>query len=145
LGFNVELTPEWPLASMSKFPALRFPDQAQFHILRFINGLVTASMHHGAQFFTGAHVVRVEDGTPCTVATDQGRTVRASSVVVATNTPVNDLVTMHAKQAAYRTYVIGVRVAPQSVPSGLYWDTLDPYHYVRLLSDDQYDGELLIV
>jgi Rieske Fe-S protein len=40
---------------------------------------------------------------------------------------------MHTKQAPYRTYVIGARVPRGAVPAGLYWDTLDPYHYVRLL------------
>ena len=32
--------------------------------------------------------------------------VRAGAIVVATNTPVNDRVAIHTKQAAYRTYVI---------------------------------------
>ena len=36
-----------------------------------------------------------------------GPTVRAKCVVVATNTPINDWVTIHTKQAPYRTYVIG--------------------------------------
>jgi hypothetical protein len=30
---------------------------------------------------------------------------------------------MHTKQAAYRTYVIGVRVPADSIPKALYWDT----------------------
>jgi Rieske Fe-S protein len=75
----------------------------------------------------------VEDGAPGVVRTDGGRAVRAAAVVVATTTPVNDRVTMHTKQAPYRTYVIGARVPRGAVPLGLYWDTLDPYHYVRLL------------
>jgi Rieske Fe-S protein len=53
-------------------------------------------------------------------------------VVVATNTPVNDWVKMHTKQAAYRTYVIGVPVPFDSILTALYWDTEDPFHYVRL-------------
>jgi len=39
---------------------------------------------------------------------------------------------IHTKQAPYTTYVIGALVPPGSVPKALYWDTLDPYHYVRL-------------
>ena len=53
---------------------------------------------------------------------------------VATNTPVNDLIAIHTKQAAYQTYVIGARVPKGSVPRGLYWDTPDPYHYIRVES-----------
>ena len=52
--------------------------------------------------------------------------------MVATNTPVNDLVAIHTKQAPYQTYVIGARVPRGSVTRGLYWDTPDPYHYVRI-------------
>jgi len=29
------------------------------------------------------------------------------------------------------TYVIGARIPRGAVPSALYWDTEDPYHYVR--------------
>jgi nitrite reductase/ring-hydroxylating ferredoxin subunit len=56
----------------------------------------------------------------------------ADAVVVATNSPVNDLVAIHTKQAAYQTYVIGARVPKGSVTKALYWDTPDPYHYLRI-------------
>ena len=36
--------------------------------------------------------------------------VTADAVVVATNTPINDRVAIHTKQAPYLTYVIGARV-----------------------------------
>jgi Rieske Fe-S protein len=58
---------------------------------------------------------------------------------VATNTPVNDLVAIHTKQAPYVTYVIGVRVPKGSITRALYWDTGDPYHYVRLQTENGYD------
>jgi nitrite reductase/ring-hydroxylating ferredoxin subunit len=69
--------------------------------------------------------------------------VSAGAIVVATNTPVNNWVAIHTKQAAYRTYVIGIRVASGSVTRALYWDTPDPYHYARVLDNET--GELLIV
>jgi nitrite reductase/ring-hydroxylating ferredoxin subunit len=53
---------------------------------------------------------------------------------------------MHTKQAAYRTYVIGIRVPKGSVPRILLWDTGDPYYYVRLMTPDDKSGhEILIV
>jgi len=64
-----------------------------------------------------------------TVSTTDGN-IQAKSVVIATNTPFNDRVVMHTKQAAYRTYVIGVRVPKDSVPRILLWDTGDPYYYI---------------
>jgi Rieske Fe-S protein len=62
------------------------------------------------------------------------RKVTARAVVVATNTPVNDRVAIHTKQAPYMTYVVGLRVPKGSVERGLYWDVQDPFHYVRLQS-----------
>jgi Rieske Fe-S protein len=47
---------------------------------------------------------------------------------------------MHTKQSPWRTYVVGFRIPKGSVQLGLYWDTEDPYHYVRLQAlNDQYD------
>lgn len=50
----------------------------------------------------------------------------------ATNSPVNDKLTIHAKQIPNRTYAIAGRVPKGSVPDALLWDTCDPYHYVRI-------------
>ena len=63
---------------------------------------------------------------------------------------MNDWLIIHSKQAAYRTYVIGARVPKGSVPHGLYWDTPDPYHYIRIQpgedgSGHELDYDILIV
>ena len=58
--------------------------------------------------------------------------MRARSAIIATNSPINDWLAVHTKQAPYRTYVIAGRVPRGSLVDALYWDTLDPYHYVRL-------------
>jgi nitrite reductase/ring-hydroxylating ferredoxin subunit len=66
------------------------------------------------------------------VRTSAGHEVRARSVVVATNSPVSTRFAIHTKQAPYRTYVVARAIAAGAVPRALYWDTADPYHYVRL-------------
>jgi Rieske Fe-S protein len=71
--------------------------------------------------------------------------ITADAIVVATNTPVNERLVIHTKQAPYRTYVIGVQVPHGSVPKGLYWDTADPYHYIRLMSMTHQGEEILMV
>jgi Rieske Fe-S protein len=79
------------------------------------------------------------------VNTREGPTVTTDAIVVATNTPVNDKLVIHAKQAPYRTYAIAVPVARGVVPKGLYWDTPDPYHYARLTRGPDEAHDLLIV
>lgn len=137
----VERLPCAPLSTFDTGPCLRFPDQAQIHPLHYMAGLATALKKAGGEICTGTHVTAIEDEIPVRVKAEGG-TVRASAVVVATNTPVNDRFAIHTKQAAYRTYVIGARIAAGSMPRALYWDTCEdpdapsasgsPYHYVRL-------------
>jgi len=113
-------------------PALRFPRQAQFHPLQYLAGLAKAIKGKGGRIFTQTHATEIEGGKQARIETKGGGVVNAGSVVVATNTPVNDLIAIHTKQAAYQTYVIGARIPKGSVPRALYWDTPDPYHYLRI-------------
>ncbi len=126
-----EIVERAPLASFDTGPALRFPDQAQFHPVAYVTALAEAFVRRGGKIYTQSHVTEVYGGNPATVVTSTGPTVRAHCVVVATNTPINDRYAMHTKQAPYRTYAIGAEIPAGSVPRALYWDTLDPYHYVR--------------
>jgi glycine/D-amino acid oxidase-like deaminating enzyme/nitrite reductase/ring-hydroxylating ferredoxin subunit len=113
--------------------ALRFPNQGQFHPLKYVAGLARAIVRHGGRIYCGNHVAEFEKKPRRPqVKTSDKHTVTADAMVFATNSPVNDWVTMHTKQASYRTYVIAVRIPQNSVPKGLYWDTETPYHYVRL-------------
>jgi glycine/D-amino acid oxidase-like deaminating enzyme/nitrite reductase/ring-hydroxylating ferredoxin subunit len=140
---EVERVARAPLVDFDTGSCLRFPRQAQFHPLKYLNGLAAAIEKNGGRIFNGTHANGFKDGVRCEVKTDKGLVVSAERVVVATNTPVNDWVAIHTKQAAYRTFVVGLRVPKGSVTKALYWDTPDPYHYLRLqnLGED----EMLIV
>ncbi|HZS09163.1 MAG TPA: FAD-dependent oxidoreductase [Blastocatellia bacterium] len=140
---DVEKVDRAPLASFDTGPALRFPRQAQFHPLKYLTGLATAITKRGGVIHTHTHADRIEGGATARVTTGSGHRITAGSVVVATNTPVNDVVTIHTRQAPYRTYVIGLRAPPGLIHKALYWDTADPYHYVRLCNDG--DTDLLVV
>jgi nitrite reductase/ring-hydroxylating ferredoxin subunit len=93
----------------------------------------------------GTRVATVTGGEQATVTTSTGLTVSARAVVVATNTPINDRVVIHTKQAAYRSYVIGLRVPHGTVTPALFWDTPDPYHYARIAEALSETDDLLIV
>lgn len=123
-----------PLPSFDTGPALRFRRQAQFHPLEYLNALAERITRHGGRIFTGTHATAIAGGKSAHVETRSGNTVTCDAIVVATNTPVNDRLVVHTKQAAYRSYVIGIAVPAATVPKALYWDTGDPYHYVRLVA-----------
>jgi glycine/D-amino acid oxidase-like deaminating enzyme/nitrite reductase/ring-hydroxylating ferredoxin subunit len=131
-------------------PCIRFGNQGRFQPLKYLVGLADAAKKLGVTIYTGC---RVKDATgadpkknqPCKVTIDDGpNAVLCNAVVVATNTPapINDWFGIYTKQAAYRTYMVGLRVHRGDVDDALYWDTGDPYHYVRLEVsgvDNQYD------
>ena len=143
-GINTSLLQRMPGIDSEKGPCLLFPEQAQFHPLKYLHGLAKAFVDRGGKIYTETHVDevtkhRVEAG---------GRTVKANHIVVATNTPFNDRFTMHTKQFPYRTYVIGAAMPKGVIEPALWWDTGNqnskwitmPYNYVRLQEyNEQYD------
>ena len=142
---GVELVERVPLDSFESGAALRFPRQAQFHVVEYLKGLARAIEGNGGRIYRDTHADEIEGVTDTSARVKTtGGNVHARAVVVATNSPVNDRLVIHTKQAPYRTYVIGARVRRGAVPSLLLWDTADPYHYVRLQPIDRMH-DLLIV
>jgi glycine/D-amino acid oxidase-like deaminating enzyme/nitrite reductase/ring-hydroxylating ferredoxin subunit len=142
-GCDLERVARAPIADFNTGPALKFARQAQFHPLKYLATLARSIEARGGRIFNGTHANEIIGGDDARVSTSSGATVRCGHIVVATNTPVNDWVTIHTKQAAYRTYVIGARVPKDRAAKALFWDTPDPYHYVRL--EAMADHDVLIV
>jgi glycine/D-amino acid oxidase-like deaminating enzyme/nitrite reductase/ring-hydroxylating ferredoxin subunit len=145
-GVEVEPLAQVPSLSFDTGPCVRYKNQAQFHPLKYLNGLAQAFIRNGGKIHSGTRALSIDgDKEMQTIPTNHG-TIRANAVVVATNTPFNDRTVMHTKQAGYRTYVIGMRIPKGSVPRILLWDTGDPYYYVRLETPDpDADHEILVV
>ena len=130
-------------ASVSR--SLRFPRQARFHPTKYLAGLIKALQRRGARLYSESCVEAIEPGSRnVRVKTATGHTLQATDVVVATNSPVNLRVAIHTKQAPYRTYAIAAKIPARTLPDALYWDTLDPYHYVRLQPFSS-DDDIVIV
>lgn len=143
VGLNTKILEATPgIYGGNEIRCLAFSNQAQFHILNYINGLARAITSLGGVILERAHAQDISDKG----AQVNGYTFSAKHIVVATNSPINNLLTMHTKQYAYRTYVIAGRIPKGSLPYSLWWDTGDqkseshahPYHYVRL---EKYDNE----
>ncbi|GAB2696835.1 FAD-dependent oxidoreductase [Mucilaginibacter koreensis] len=127
-------------------PFLKYPQQAQFHPMKYLNGLAKAFVELGGKIYTQTRVKDVKEGE----LTANGHKVSAQHIVVATNSPINDRVVMHTKQYAYRSYVIGAKIPASKIEPALWWDTGDqdskwpsyPYNYVRT---QPYDDEYLLL
>jgi glycine/D-amino acid oxidase-like deaminating enzyme/nitrite reductase/ring-hydroxylating ferredoxin subunit len=111
---------------------LRYPNQATFHPLRYLHGLAETITQRGGTLHgrTTVTEVKEKDGS-VSVQTSTGGSVQAAAALVATNSPINDRVALHTKMAPYRTYAMAFTLPKEALPDALYWDTMDPYHYVR--------------
>jgi glycine/D-amino acid oxidase-like deaminating enzyme/nitrite reductase/ring-hydroxylating ferredoxin subunit len=145
IGVDVEWSDDPPVRLPEGTRALRFPNQGRFHPLKYVRGLIDAIEKRGGRIHgSTVYVNHREDDGGVVVETEAGPCIRAKATVFATNSPVNDKVTIHTKQVPNRTYVVAGSVRHGTVPDVLIWDTLDAYHYVRLqpLGPDE---DLLIV
>ena len=137
-GLLATLTEDVPLPYPVK-GALRVEDQALFHPRKYLLGLADRIPGDGSYLFENTRVTDVQDGSPCRVVTDRG-TVTAAAVVEATTTPLNR-VFMHTKLYPYRTYAVAGPLEGPLEP-GQYYDSQDPYHYIRT---QPVDGRLYLI
>lgn len=120
--------------------AVRFEDQAAFHPVEYLQGLANAIVRHGGKIFENSRVRSVDDGKPCRVATDRAR-VTARDVIVATDSPISSRFFLHNKLSPMRTYLVEGKLS--SPLPGLFWDTDDPYHYIRTVEGPE--GTVVLV
>jgi glycine/D-amino acid oxidase-like deaminating enzyme/nitrite reductase/ring-hydroxylating ferredoxin subunit len=139
----VDLDHPCPLLQLTSGPCLRFPRQGRFHPLKYLEGLARCIKRDGGQIYR-AHVTNVVDGDTVVVECEGNVKVMADHAVVATNTPINDRVVIHTKQAPYRSYVVAASVPSGSIPDVLAWDTGSPYHYVRIQPGDDGADTLIV-
>lgn len=144
-GVHVEIVNQVPGMLHSNREALKFYDQGQFHIMKYLNGLCAAILRMGGEIYTETRAEKIE---PDSITTDKEHIVKTEHIVVATNAPITSMYILPLKQYAYRTYVIAALIKKGEFPEALWWDTGDkeenkdisPYHYIRTAEyNDEYD------
>lgn len=120
-----------PFATRAGF---RVENQAQIDPLAYVTGLARKLVQQGrreqqgCRVFEHARVIAIDEGEPCRVHLENGSTMTASRIILATHVPLNRVL-LTPRVAQYRSYVLS---GPASnTVAGLFWDTEDPYHYVR--------------
>ncbi len=143
LGFDATFVLDVPFAGGA---GVRFDDQARFHPRKYLAGLVGAIRDEGGLIFEHSDAAEFDDD-PLRVKAN-GHWVRARDIVLATHNPLvgtSNLARAAAfqtKLALYTTYVVAGLAPKGVVPDALYWDTADPYHYLRI--EPHHDGDLVI-
>ncbi|HVT42991.1 MAG TPA: FAD-dependent oxidoreductase [Thermoanaerobaculia bacterium] len=142
-GVEVEWVDDVPLP-FSTAGALRYRNQHSFHVRRYLLPLAEAAAALGVRIVENTLATAVENAESdgwCRLTTDRG-VIRARHVILASHVPINDRSALWAKMHATRTYVVATPIEPGRAPDALFWDTEDPYHYVRLFETD---GRLFLI
>ena len=98
LGFTqIEVVEQAPLKDFNTGKALKFPDQGQFHILKYLSGLARSIERGGGQLFSQTSAIEWTGEDSPEVKTAGGGTIYAKSIVLATNYPI---MSKNVRQAA---------------------------------------------
>jgi glycine/D-amino acid oxidase-like deaminating enzyme/nitrite reductase/ring-hydroxylating ferredoxin subunit len=135
LGYDARFLDAVPLFGR---PGVQFANQLEFHPLRYLHALARELPGDGC------HVLEETDGTRLDAEKRQlpfdGGVVHYDILVTATHVPIQghrgmlSATLFQTKLASYSTYAIEARIPPHA--EALYWDTADPYLYLRI---DQLD------
>ncbi len=140
LGFDADFVDCAPVVGR---PAVRYANQAEFHPIRYVRALAARITGEGSHVFERSEAGEFSDA-PRRV-TVNGHTVRYEHCVIATHVPLQarsatlPAMLLQTKLAAYSTYAVGGPVPRRKYPRALFWDTADPYHYVRIQEGEQDD------
>jgi len=110
--------------------ALKFDQQAQFHPIKYINGLASEFQRLGGKIISGAMVetTTFKDGIHQATAGDL--VIDAKSLVWATHIPPG-INLLSLRNAPYRSYVLALTLQDGNYPDCLSYDMKEPYHYFR--------------
>jgi glycine/D-amino acid oxidase-like deaminating enzyme len=121
--------------------AMRFENQAQFHIRKYLLALAEEIPGDGSHLFERTRATDVNDGEPCTVATDRGF-VTAKDVIIATHIPFTFKGEFWGKATPQREYGISARIGETVVSEGMSISAESPSRSVRTASRN---GETVLI
>jgi glycine/D-amino acid oxidase-like deaminating enzyme/nitrite reductase/ring-hydroxylating ferredoxin subunit len=128
-----------------KRPGCRIHQPGRVSSRKYVAGLLRAIP--GTERRVRAHRGGRDHREPLTVRSGRAR-VRCDFVVIATHTPLRGhsgmmaAILLQTKLYLYTTYVLGARIARGIVPDAIFWDTSDPYYYLRV--DHRADHDYVI-
>jgi Rieske Fe-S protein len=140
MGFDADYVEAVPLLAR---PGIRFANQARIHPRKYLAGMAKAFMALGGRIHEQSAVDEFSDDPRSVKA--NGHTVTCEDIVIATHNPLVGLTSVagatlfQTKLALYTSYVIAARVVAGTIPDALWWDTADPYHYLRIDAYPEHD------
>jgi glycine/D-amino acid oxidase-like deaminating enzyme/nitrite reductase/ring-hydroxylating ferredoxin subunit len=110
--------------------AVAFADQAEFHPLRYLEGIAAAAEDGGVEIYEGSRVEGVDFGHPARVRTLHGPAITARHVVLACHMPFLTRGLFWARAHPERSYVVAGLI-PEG-PAGMYLSADSPTRSIRV-------------
>ena len=127
-------------------PGVEYGGQAKFHPRKYLSALAKLIDGGGSHVFEHTESEEIEDAqTRALRVKARGHTLTCDRVIIATHTPLMgktntaSALLFQTKLYLYTSYVIGGRLPKGTVLEASFWDTSDPYHYLRIDPHRDYD------
>ena len=117
-------------------PGVRFANQAKFHPLRYLSGLAKSIVDAGGMIFEGTTASEFTENPRCVTANQYK--IHTNHLIVATHVPIVgaagfiNSTLLQTKLVQTSTYAVAAHLPKDIYPEAVYWDTSDPYYYLRI-------------
>jgi glycine/D-amino acid oxidase-like deaminating enzyme/nitrite reductase/ring-hydroxylating ferredoxin subunit len=133
LGFDATYLNSVPYFNL---PGVRFANQAKFHPTRYLRALLGKVVANGSRVFETSAATAFDRKNRRVKA--NGHWIGFDRLVMATNNPlvglagITSATLLQTKLSLYTSYALGARLRSGTVPEALFWDTREPYDYLRV-------------
>ncbi|MEY2466250.1 MAG: hypothetical protein QOD03_771, partial [Verrucomicrobiota bacterium] len=133
LGFDAQFLETVPFVNR---PGIAFAHQAKFHPYKYLAPLLQSIPGDGSYIFENTEASEIE-AKPLTIHAGKFK-LRCDYLMIATHTPLLGKTGLfkgtlfQSKLSLYTSYVLGAKLPPGTLPEALFWDTNEPYNYLRV-------------
>jgi len=134
-GLDIKATP-MPEVPFFRVPGIRFPHQALFHPRKYLRALLAVIPGEGSHVFEQTNAEEFTDDPRGVVCS--GKRIRAKYVILATHTPLMgntgmmSAMAFQTKLSLYSSYAVAGKIPKSQHAPASFWDTSDPYDYLRI-------------
>ena len=124
-------------------PGMRVANQAKFHPRKYLAGLVDTLPGNGSHLFEETAAGEFDSKKRRVKA--NGYWINFDRVAITTNNPLVGFSNIAAatlfqtKISLYTSYAVGARTPRGALPLAMFWDTKDPYDYLRVDRHEDFD------
>jgi glycine/D-amino acid oxidase-like deaminating enzyme len=138
IGVKLTFQPSDHLA-FQNIGSLVLPNQAKFHPVLYVDGLIKAAQKNGTSIYENTEVTNIEKQDQKIVLQTKNGTVIAKDTIIATYNPIHAPLSLYFKKGTYTTYMIVAKIGKNIFEEAMYQDLENPYHYFRIDRKKSFD------